>query len=314
MTSHLLKNPLVKKIAANVDGRDFIIGDLHGCYDELLKLLAYVNFNTDCDRLFSTGDLLDRGPRSQDCLELLNEPWFHCILGNHEDILLYNLKIIETDFIKAAEKFSEEEIRYFKTFPKYVPKILKLPYVLEIEHILQGKFFIVHAEFLPEHLFKAVNYSKEIYEDTLKNFMRNDYTEDIFKYLNSPVDDEKNQSLKQKLIWSRKIVERFYTQNKDKIENSDFSFINNINTKYKIFCGHNVVPYPIKIGQQYYLDTGAALGYSNKTMNFKLFTKFGHEFFGLTMVEVDTGVVYHCITNEDKRGTILKLEEPLYQA
>lgn len=313
MNSEATKNPLVKKIKANVDGRDFIIGDLHGCYDELLKLLNFVNFDFKVDRLFSTGDLLDRGPRSQECMDLINESWFHCVLGNHEDILLYKLKMLETDYVQSANNFSEDEIKYLRGFTKYVPNILELPYVLEIEHILHEKFYIVHAEFLPEHLFKSVSYSSDIYNDTLKQFQKKDYTKDISKYIQAPaLNDENSNNLKQKLIWSRKIVTNFYDSNKEKISKSDFSFIRNIDTEYKIFCGHNVVPYPMKIGQQFYLDTGAALGYSDKVTNFKMFTKFGHEFFGLTMVEVDSGNVYHCITNEDKRGTILQLEEPLY--
>ena len=46
------------------------------------------------------------------------------------------------------------------------------------------------------------------------------------------------------------------------IDEGDFSFmkLNTFHQETKIFCGHNVVPFPMKIGQQYYIDTGAALG------------------------------------------------------
>lgn len=45
----------------NLDGKDYIIGDIHGCYDELIIALRYINFNFDHDRLFCVGDVVDRG-------------------------------------------------------------------------------------------------------------------------------------------------------------------------------------------------------------------------------------------------------------
>ena len=72
----------------NTDGRDFIVGDLHGCRSMLDALLAHVGFDTARDRLFSVGDLVDRGPESIECLDLLLEPWFYPVLGNHDAMLM----------------------------------------------------------------------------------------------------------------------------------------------------------------------------------------------------------------------------------
>jgi len=72
----------------NTEGRDFFLGDLHGMYDMLFHNLVEVDFDFDKDRVFCVGDLADRGPDSVKCLELLNQPWFHSVLGNHEDFLL----------------------------------------------------------------------------------------------------------------------------------------------------------------------------------------------------------------------------------
>lgn len=77
-----------KRFAANLAGRDFIVGDIHGAYELLDEAIASVRFDPACDRLFSLGDLIDRGPSSQRALEFLKQPWFHAIRGNHEDILL----------------------------------------------------------------------------------------------------------------------------------------------------------------------------------------------------------------------------------
>ena len=86
----------IQTIPANVEGRDFVVGDLHGCFDELAKLMTYVKFDPQRDRLFSTGDLIDRGPRSEECLALLNKKWFFPVLGNHEDLMLNKIKLMES--------------------------------------------------------------------------------------------------------------------------------------------------------------------------------------------------------------------------
>lgn len=80
-------NP-IKTFDVNTEGRDFVIGDLHGSYEVFLKLLESINFDGEKDRMFSVGDLVDRGPDSLDCLRLIKESWFHCVLANHEQMML----------------------------------------------------------------------------------------------------------------------------------------------------------------------------------------------------------------------------------
>jgi hypothetical protein len=53
-------------LPANTAGRDFVCGDIHGCFDELDAALAKLQFDPAVDRLISVGDLVDRGPRSAD--------------------------------------------------------------------------------------------------------------------------------------------------------------------------------------------------------------------------------------------------------
>ncbi|MBU9443024.1 metallophosphoesterase [Burkholderia multivorans] len=78
---------LLHRHPANVAGRDFVVGDLHGCVDALRALLRDVSFDPARDRLFSVGDLVDRGPASETALELLDRPWCHVVRGNHEEVL-----------------------------------------------------------------------------------------------------------------------------------------------------------------------------------------------------------------------------------
>jgi serine/threonine protein phosphatase 1 len=80
--------PLHKLIPLNSTGRDFFIGDIHGEYNLLIKLLKKVDFDPNIDRLFSTGDVIDRGPDSYKCLLETQEKWFYPILGNHEKLLI----------------------------------------------------------------------------------------------------------------------------------------------------------------------------------------------------------------------------------
>jgi len=67
--------------------RTVIVGDLHGCRDELEDLLSHIGFGWT-DRLVSVGDLVVRGPDSVGTLDLLRKIGARAVRGNHEDRLL----------------------------------------------------------------------------------------------------------------------------------------------------------------------------------------------------------------------------------
>lgn len=77
-----------RHVPPNRFGRDFVIGDLHGHLPALRDALAARHFIPGRDRLFSVGDLVDRGPDSPGAVALMRETWFHAVRGNHEDMLL----------------------------------------------------------------------------------------------------------------------------------------------------------------------------------------------------------------------------------
>lgn len=79
---------VVQRVPTNTVGRDFVVGDLHGHRAVLDELLTRTRFDPVKDRVFSVGDLVDRGPDSFSTLCLLQEPWFFAVRGNHEDMLL----------------------------------------------------------------------------------------------------------------------------------------------------------------------------------------------------------------------------------
>lgn len=75
--------------------RIIAIGDIHGCSVALKTLLAEIRPGPD-DTLVSLGDVVDRGPQSRECVELLMATQDQCnfvlILGNHEEMMLNVVK------------------------------------------------------------------------------------------------------------------------------------------------------------------------------------------------------------------------------
>ena len=68
----------------NLRGTDYAVGDIHGSFTALAAMLERVGFDPSRDRLFSLGDLVNRGPDSARVLEWLDKPWFHAVSGNHD--------------------------------------------------------------------------------------------------------------------------------------------------------------------------------------------------------------------------------------
>jgi serine/threonine protein phosphatase 1 len=78
------KTIAIPRFSLNLVGRDFAVGDIHGSFKALQKSLAAIGFDPTGDRLFSVGDLVDRGPESHEVLTWLDKPWFNAICGNHD--------------------------------------------------------------------------------------------------------------------------------------------------------------------------------------------------------------------------------------
>ena len=83
---------MIKKLKNNTVGKDYFVGDIHGCYEQLMEALVKIKFNANTDRLISVGDLVDRGSDSVKCLNLLKELWFHAVSGNHEDMMIKSFR------------------------------------------------------------------------------------------------------------------------------------------------------------------------------------------------------------------------------
>lgn len=63
-----------------------VIGDVHGCIDELDELLRYLQYNKETERLVFLGDLMDRGPDPVGCVRRVRELNAEMVMGNHENL------------------------------------------------------------------------------------------------------------------------------------------------------------------------------------------------------------------------------------
>jgi bis(5'-nucleosyl)-tetraphosphatase (symmetrical) len=67
----------------------YAIGDIQGCYDELMKLLDHIDYDPAVDEVWLAGDLVNRGPKSVDVLRFaMSSPQIKVVLGNHDLHLL----------------------------------------------------------------------------------------------------------------------------------------------------------------------------------------------------------------------------------
>lgn len=77
-------------VAKNTANRTFAIGDIHGCYDELKRLINAIN-PTPNDKIIFLGDYIDRGVNSSAVLDFIIELGSRCnviaLKGNHESMM-----------------------------------------------------------------------------------------------------------------------------------------------------------------------------------------------------------------------------------
>lgn len=122
--------------------RTIVIGDVHGCWQELQDLLRAVKA-TPSDRLISVGDLISKGPDSRSVIEwAMRTPNLECVLGNHELRLRKHWRA----GTRSAEKAHDADT-YRQLGDAYEPAmrwIDKLPLTVS-----GPGFLVVHAGFDP---------------------------------------------------------------------------------------------------------------------------------------------------------------------
>jgi serine/threonine protein phosphatase 1 len=88
----------------------WVIGDVHGEYDKLIKLLDKLPKDTT---ICFTGDLIDRGKHSAKVIELFKtNPNYLCVKGNHEEMMIEAIRI--KDYRLWKQNGGENTLKSYK--------------------------------------------------------------------------------------------------------------------------------------------------------------------------------------------------------
>lgn len=213
-----MTNQHLLSLDTNLRGRDFVVGDIHGMFNALDKLLDDANFNRSCDRLVCVGDLIDRGMDSGRVLDYLEQTWFYSILGNHEMMCIQS----EDDAAIHDNWVNRNGGKWWLEVSPAKQKAIrnafrKLPTVAEVNTNL-GMVGVVHA-------------------DVSARTSWNRFTSEI----------EKDSHLREFAVWSRGHFERYQAiGDEEHIAGVEF-----------IVVGHTPVEQPLNVGNIRYIDTGA---------------------------------------------------------
>lgn len=110
-------------------------------FDELLEL-AEVDIAHDL--VWGLGDLVDRGPFSERCLDLLKEPWFRSIRGNHEQLMLD--AVVDRDaWIQWLINGGDWAHEFPWRDPQVRARLLDLPLAVDLQTAV-GHFGLIHAD------------------------------------------------------------------------------------------------------------------------------------------------------------------------
>lgn len=116
--------------------RIIFIGDIHGYFDELMKLLEKIKYSKGSDRLILLGDLVDRGPNSLEVVNWARTNKIECVRGNHDDRYLQIDKQVKWHKRNPGEqkprvfnhvekmglysKLGEENLAWIESLPIYI--------------------------------------------------------------------------------------------------------------------------------------------------------------------------------------------------
>lgn len=208
------------EILTHDTGNVYVVGDIHGCYDTLMLKLNSLNFDFENDLLVSVGDLVDRGEKNVECVNLIKNKWFKAVLGNHD-----LMSIEGKTCIHSYNCHIQNGGTWLYSLPeneqvKITQLLNTLPLVIEVNH--KGKKYgIIHAD-IP----------------------LNDWDSLVQELLNfNNLDDDKKERLINMCTWSRMRANGRNINNR--IANVD-----------KVFFGHTVQDKMVVMDNCYFIDTG----------------------------------------------------------
>lgn len=149
----------------NVRGPFDIIGDIHGCFMELQKLLIKLGYQVQYNekyrvthpehrKLIFLGDLVDRGPNTPEVLRIVMDTVEAgialCVIGNHDDKL--NRKLQGHD-VKVGQGLAASLAQLEPKSPEFKTKITKFLNGLVSHYVLDdGNLAVSHAGIKEEYI------------------------------------------------------------------------------------------------------------------------------------------------------------------
>jgi hypothetical protein len=120
--------------------RTIIVGDVHGCYEELLQLMEKVNYQSSTDRLIFVGDLINKGPQSLDVLEFAENANAEVVVGNHELRFLEYLRnpLVGNYVLHELKHRMGKRLSFWKDYLESMPAFIE-----------EDDFLVVHAGLQP---------------------------------------------------------------------------------------------------------------------------------------------------------------------
>jgi predicted phosphodiesterase len=119
--------------------RYIFIGDIHGCYDELIELLSLAAVTAD-DVVVALGDLTRKGPAPDRCIELWIERGYLAVLGNND------AKMLARSRRWTSRVFARTSDRRILQRPDLLDAIRRWPLYLDFEQL---RVVAVHGGVLP---------------------------------------------------------------------------------------------------------------------------------------------------------------------
>lgn len=151
----------------------YAIGDVQGCFDSLLRLLDKINFDSQNDKLWFTGDLVNRGPKSLEVLRFIKKlKNSQIVLGNHD---LHLLSVVYAD----VHSDPKNNLQHILNAPDRDELCNWLRNRSLLHHDVFLGYTLVHAGFPPQwDLEKALLCAGEV-----ENILRGKYFIDFLKNL-----------------------------------------------------------------------------------------------------------------------------------
>jgi len=138
--------------------RKIVIGDVQGCFDELIRLLEKLDFNSSSDQLIFLGDIVGRGPNSLEVIEYLYSMQ-DCVvvtLGNHD------LHLLAMAIAGISNYENDEPLNKIINSKKKIQLIEWLRHQ-PLMHEESNYSIMVHAGFYPSWtIYESRTYAREI--------------------------------------------------------------------------------------------------------------------------------------------------------